>query len=115
MMVLPSMRAWYEQHIAQPKRDADQRKAEAAKARRKAPVVRTPVTEQEASALGYLAGVVYPVGSFDKRFARDLHNATALTDAQRACMWGMVWRYRRQIPDKLLVDTARAKTEAGRV
>jgi hypothetical protein len=62
MNVLSPMRDWYERHIAGPAREQQQNKADQTRARRKAPVVRTPVTEDEAKALGQLAGVVYRSG-----------------------------------------------------
>jgi uncharacterized protein (TIGR02996 family) len=50
-----------------------------------------------------LLGCNFAPATFDKRFVRDVctpvyyGQADELTPAQRACLWRLVWRYRRQI------------------
>lgn len=72
------------------------------------PVERTPITPIEARALALLSPtrVSYPVGSPQKRFARDLQGATALSEKQRAFLWRTAWSYRRQYRDAEVLAAA---------
>ena len=56
----------------------------------------TPLTEDEAIAVECLAQVTYPVASWDKRFNRNL-NRESLSDKERAQVWRLFIKYRRQI------------------
>lgn len=71
-------------------------------------IERTPITPIEARALALLSPtrVSYPVGSPQKRFARDLQGATALSDKQRAFLWRTAWSYRRQYRDAAVLAEA---------
>lgn len=77
-----------------------------------APKVRTPVTDIEARALSELQSVRFCPGTNPKRFARQMHRATQLTDGQRDYLWQIVYTFRRQIQDKELVKIATEKKEA---
>lgn len=60
------------------------------------PVYR-PATDDELIAIQQLPTFRYPVGCFDKRFARQIANATQITDPQATQLWRILYRYRRQI------------------
>ena len=68
----------------------------------------TPCTPLELEAIRAIspARVTYPVGSFHKRFARNMQFHTELTKAQRSCVWTTLYRYRRQVADKRLMKMA---------
>ena len=55
-----------------------------------------------------LAGVSYLPGSWDKRFARDVAAIAAaggtLTDKQAANVDRLAWKYRRQLPARLVPE-----------
>lgn len=51
--------------------------------------------------------VSYPVASAPKRLARSLAGQAAypnpqITDKQAACLWRLVYRFRRQLPDYIV-------------
>jgi hypothetical protein len=61
--------------------------------------------------------VTYCVGSWDKRFARDisaLPSGSLITEKQRDQIWRMVWRYKRQIANQKLVEIAQRITPQGK-
>jgi len=78
---------------------------------------RIPLEPLERAAITLLAGVVMLPGSFDKKFSRDMNSRMAentgryaflmekpldrLTPKQLRCIWMMVARYRRQLPDEV--------------
>jgi hypothetical protein len=66
--------------------------------------------EQRAVRAISLAKVRYPVASSAKRFARhlsaQLEDEGLITDAQANYLWNHIWRFRRQIDDRVLVDIA---------
>lgn len=76
---------------------------------------REPATDDELKACKALNYCTFQPGSWDKRFVRNLfqemwHEPTrakqdaTITDGQREWLWRLVWKYRRQIRDKTLVD-----------
>lgn len=71
-----------------------------------------PMTAIERRAALSLAGVTFPVASYDKRFARSMifeakrGDDAMITAKQRRCLWNKIHRYRRQIDDKELVGKA---------
>lgn len=71
-------------------------------------IERTPITPLEARALALLSpvNVSYPVGSPQKRFARDMQGATAMSEKQRAFLWRTAWSYRRQYVDAAVLAEA---------
>lgn len=77
----------------------------------KPPLPKTPATADDLRAMTAIAPgrVTYIPASFDKRFARDIGGHTALTEGQRMLLWRMVWRYRRQIVERDLVQMAKSK------
>jgi len=76
--------------------------------------IRSPVTDLDRRAIEAISPgkITYMPGIATKRFARDIQNATELTDAQRIFLWDVVWKFRRQIPDKMLVREAEATKHA---
>lgn len=74
-------------------------------------VNRTPISDLEQQAINLLHGVTFPVGSWDKRFFRSIASARELSEKERAQLWRLLIRYRRQwdCPDKvsLLAHAAR--------
>jgi hypothetical protein len=105
LKVIPAMRDWYEQHIAEPRR-MERRISLQAEPSLKVPPMRTPATADDLLAIKAIGGVTYCPGIGTKRFARDIQGATELTAAQRLYLWQVVWRYRRQIHDQRLVSLA---------
>ena len=75
------------------------------------PKVYSPMTDDEVRAVMALRAVIFPVGSPDKRFARDVQHLDEVTESQSHYLWRLVWRYRRQIKDKGLVEMAKARSE----
>lgn len=109
--VMPAMREWYEREIVAPHRNEkrERNKAYTAPAENR----RTPATPEELAAIKAIGRVTYCPGTGTKRFANQIQGVTALTDPQRAYLWKIVWRFRRQIPDTSLVATALGKAKAG--
>jgi len=63
------------------------------------------MTIEEHAAAVFLAGCRHPVGSWNKRFSRDLAAMPIeqeLTNKQRVNLWRLVVRYRKQIPDSFI-------------
>jgi len=71
------------------------------------------MTEREKIAARTLARCRFAVGSYDKRFARDMASIannkpeTELSEKQLAYLWKCVYRYRRQIGSKAMVAYAK--------
>ena len=99
--VLPSMRAWADQHLPQPTPRVATPKA------KREPLIFTPATEFDKELIAAIGKVTYPPATFHKRFARDIQGAEQLTEAQRQQCWRMVVRFRRQIPSVKLVEKCR--------
>lgn len=65
------------------------------------------MTDDELEIIGALAGCTFVPGHPHKRFVRDMLFAAEadpdreLTDRQRDYLYGLRWRYRRQIPDQV--------------
>lgn len=78
---------------------------------KKPALVFTAVTPMDRRAIDAITpGVVsYPVGSPQKRFAREVQGKQELTESQRKFLWRITWWYRRQITDTEVVE------EAGRL
>lgn len=55
------------------------------------------LTEEEAQAASCLNQITFPPASFDKRFGRNMHEATRITDKGALQLWRIIHRYRRQI------------------
>ena len=72
---------------------------------------RTPLTEWDMRAVAAIdpGRVVYCVGCYDKRFARNIQVLKTLTDAQRGLLWKLVHNYRRQIGNTELVAEAKRR------
>lgn len=74
------------------------------------------MTEMEYKAVKALANCRFLPGTFDKRIARKWAEKAAqdllapMTDKGRACLWRLVWKYRRQIDDEI-VNYAMLQTE----
>jgi hypothetical protein len=105
-MILSSMQSWYEENVLRPREEARKRREDAARALALQPVVYTPASPEELAAIAALGKCSYCCGTASKRFARDMQGRTELSARQRAFVWGNVWRFRRQIADKSLVDKA---------
>ena len=81
-------------------------------------IERTPISERERYAIQRLAKCRFLPGSREKRFARDMaaladSDTPHITARQRAYLWIMVYRYRRQISDERLVAEANACAAAA--
>lgn len=66
-------------------------------------------------AIQALSHVRFPIGSIHKRVARNLAyqlEIVEITDKQAAYLWALVFRYRRQIPSKDLVEHARQRYQS---
>lgn len=111
MNIIPAMRDWAKAHEPGPVPPPDTDKPVPIRPAKRGPVVYTPATEIERRALGALAGCRYSVGSFHKRFARQMERAGKLTEGQRRLVWLMVWRYRRQIRSQDLIEHAKARNQ----
>jgi hypothetical protein len=72
------------------------------------PLVRTPVTDEEQQAIKALRRVSFPPATAHKRFALNIQGVTHLTDKQRAFLWRVVHRFRRQI-SPAIVSIAESK------
>lgn len=107
--MLPCMREWAETHLDAPKDTVIQKLSKAIEAMGGTVTVFTSTTDLEAKAIRAIEPgmVTYVVGTSTKRFARQIQGAAQLTDKQRAYIWAIVWKYRRQIADKTLVEHAR--------
>lgn len=75
--------------------------------------------EDDILAARLLNSCTFLPGSWNKRFARALHNIANsdkphLTSRQFMNLWRLVWRYRRQIDIEQIVEKARRMTEAKR-
>ena len=81
---------------------------------RNAPKVFTPVNDIESIAIKALQDVTFPAFTNAKRFARNIAGAVTMTDAQRNLLWATVYRFRRQIANKELVEFAEKQKEAKR-
>lgn len=82
------------------------------------PLERTPMTALEQDAARALGKCTYLPGSFEKRFARDMASHASsespqITERQRAWLWKQVYRYRKQIKDKDLIEQAARETGAA--
>lgn len=76
----------------------------------------TPVTDLERRAIAAIAPsrVTYPPATAVKRFAGDVQHATAMTERQRAYLWFVAHRFRRQIADRdVLAEALRIHQETG--
>jgi len=62
----------------------------------KLPKIFTPVTDEDMRMAQALARCNYLPGSPDRRFCKDAHWMTQMTEAQRAYLRRCFWRYRRQ-------------------
>ncbi len=71
---------------------------------------KTSITENEARAIKALSRVTFVPNTFHKRFARDMQSHKELTPRQRATLWRIVVRFRRQI-DGEVVAMARREIE----
>ena len=76
------------------------------------PSPKRPMTVEEIEATKLLAGVTYPIASWDKRFGGHLQWAIQQTPpmiSERAVaqLWRMVLRYRRQLPTQIRVKYVR--------
>lgn len=107
--VMPAMREWWEAN--RPKPDPEIARRRAAEIRRDSHPVYTPATPEELEAIKAIGGVTFCPGIPTKRFARQIQGSTELTDAQRKYLWGIVWRFRRQIADKGLVERGKEITK----
>lgn len=60
------------------------------------------MSPDEMQAVKQMAGVTYPVASWDKRFMRSVSSGETITDKESAQLWRIFLRYRRQMsfPDK---------------
>ena len=98
--IMPSMREWWEDNRPHPA--AQPTKAE------NQPLIRTPATDEDRLAIAAISPslITYVPATGPKRFARDIQGAMELTAHQRDYVWKLVWRMRRQIGDKRLVDLA---------
>lgn len=72
---------------------------------------RFPMDDEEKQASQALCKCTYLPGSFEKRFARDMDTLSKspcpeITAKQRTWLWKQVYRYRKQIKDKKLVNLA---------
>lgn len=84
------------------------------------------MTEMEYKAVRALASCRFLPGTFDKRIARQWAEKAAkdllapMTVKGRACLWRLVWKYRRQIDDEIVnyamlqTDVPAAQKELGR-
>lgn len=74
------------------------------------------MTEMEYKAVKALANCRFLPGTFEKRIARQWAEKAAkdllapMTDKGRACLWRLVWKYRKQIDDDI-VNYAMLQTE----
>lgn len=104
--ILPCMRDWAAKH--QPKPDPEPTLNQQGKPV-KSPLVYTPASALDKRAIAAIAPgrVTYIPGIATKRFARQIQGAEQLTDAQRLYVWGIVWKFRRQIKDAALVAEAK--------
>lgn len=76
-------------------------------------VVYTPATPMERRALQWLGTWVrFPPATASKRFAREMMGATELTDKQRAFLWRIVYRFRRQVHPEIVAEAERFKAWA---
>lgn len=102
--VMPAMREWWAaQNVEQANRDQERRKQIAS-----LPKTKTPCSADELAAIAAISPgrVTYIPGIPTKRFARQIQGATELTERQRIYLWGIVWKFRRQIGDQKLVRMA---------
>lgn len=72
------------------------------------PSPKRPMTVEEIEATKLLAGVTYPIASWDKRFGGHLQWAIQqeppmISERAVAQLWRMVLRYRRQLPTQIRV------------
>lgn len=115
--VIPSMRDWYQRAVVEPQQQAQALRNETymrqRRERRRLPVVRTACTPDELAAIQAICpgNVTYTPGIGTKRFARQIQGAASLTAAQRTYLWGVVWKFRRQIADQRLIRMAKDKME----
>jgi hypothetical protein len=71
-----------------------------------------PMTELEARGISYLGFITFPIASSTKRFARSLrHQADGvprrITNKQALALWALLWRFRRQVAAKDIVEHAK--------
>jgi hypothetical protein len=75
------------------------------------------MTDIEYRAIGELAGCSFLPATFDKRIARQWYEMSQrdmlkpMTEKGRAMLWRLVWKYRRQIADKKIVEYAALITD----
>lgn len=108
---IPAMQEWERRNVFEPAQieqgAALEESHKVAQSIQRAPIIFTPITDEESVAIKHLGEPTYPVASFHKRFARDIQGATELSDKQRILIWSMVWRYRRQINNASLVAVSK--------
>lgn len=88
--------------------------AEPAPRQSRQPVVWRPMTDRERRAARAFNHVTFLPGTSVKRIARTLlaqaeQDEPRITDKQAAVMWKIVWKFRRQINDKDVLNVARSK------
>ncbi len=76
-----------------------------------------PMTDHEALAVSCLPFLRLGTGQgFDKRFVREMKNATQITDKQAMQLWRIIHRYRKSVPaehrTKLVTHAAVAQSAA---
>lgn len=75
------------------------------------------MTELDIAAAKCLSACIFPVASYNKRFARSIRgiavsDSPELTPKQMANLWRLVWMYRRQIDNvSVLAEASRRKVE----
>ena len=80
-------------------------------------VEKVAMTEVDIAAAHCLASCTFQVGSFNKRFARNIAGIARseqpeLTEKQLTNLWRLVWRYRRQISSlNVLAEAGRREDE----
>lgn len=111
--ILPCMREWWERQTWSPDPSFIGQVAQGIRAAGGEVKVYTPVTPLEARAVAAIspAGVRYLPGTAAKRFARQIQGAAQLTDRQRAYLWTLVWKHRRQIGQADVVAEAKRLTQ----
>lgn len=77
------------------------------------------MTDDEKQAAILLGGCTFPVASYNKRFARDMHSiaqsaAPVITERQSATLWKLIYMHRRQIKDGRILKLAKPIYEAER-
>jgi len=80
---------------------------------------RRAMTRIEKYAAHNLAGCTFQIGSYNKRFARDMSGMAGInspvTEKQVNNLWRLVFRYRRQITDKRLISFAERRIRIQKI